>query len=154
MRKFLSALVGAILASACLLTAASPPALAASEIKCHIHFQLHGWSIFYKTESGSGEVTCSNGQKMRVRLRVKGGGLTVGKSTVDNGHGEFTGVYDISDVLGSYVTGSAHAGAVKSSNAAVLTKGPVSLAISGTGRGWDLGVDVGEFVISRASGGA
>ena len=152
MRKNLSMLAGAILAGTGLLAAASMPARAAGEIKCHMHFQLHGWSLFYKTESGSGVVTCSNGQKMRVKLRVKGGGLTVGKSTVDNGHGEFTGVYDISDVLGSYATGSAHAGAVKSSNAAVLTKGPVSLAISGTGRGWDLGVDVGKFVISRVGG--
>lgn len=152
MHKRLLALAAALLTSVSLIAVASAPAHAAGEIKCHMHFNLHGWSIFYKKENGTGVVTCSNGQRMAVDIRVRGGGLTVGKSTVDNGHGSFTGVYDISDVLGGYATGGAHAGAVKSSDAAVLTKGPVSLAISGTGRGWDLGVDAGAFIISRAAG--
>jgi hypothetical protein len=43
----------------------------------------------------------------------------------------------------------AHAGAVKSSTAQVVTKGEVSLTVSGTGRGSDVGVVVGNFIISR-----
>jgi hypothetical protein len=38
---------------------------------------------------------------------------------------------------------------VKSAKAQVVTKGEVSLALSGTGSGWDLGVAVGNFIISR-----
>jgi hypothetical protein len=140
------------LAAACLVLVVclSTPTLAADKITCHMNFQLHGWSVFYKTAKGQGEVSCSNGQSMPVKLKIKGGGITFGKSTVDHGHGKFTGVYDISEVLGSYGYGGAHAGATKSANATVLTKGPVSLAINGTGRGFDVGVDVGAFIISRS----
>jgi len=31
----------------------------------------------------------------------------------------------------------------------VLTKGDISLALSGTGKGWDLGVDGTAFTLSR-----
>ena len=43
----------------------------------------------------------------------------------------------------------AHAGAVKSSKAQVVTKGEVSLALAGTGKGWDLGIDGTAFTIER-----
>jgi hypothetical protein len=61
-----------------------------------------GWSAFYKTASGTGTVTCDNGQKMNVTVDAKGGGLAFGKSKIDNGVGEFSGVKDIKEVLGSY----------------------------------------------------
>lgn len=145
--------IAAAAAAACLAvpTAASASGTSDSSgsVKCHMKFSLHGWSVIYKTASGKGVVTCSNGQRMRVKLSVKGGGLTVGKSTIDNGRGTFSGVNDIKDVLGSYATASAHAGAVRSTDAMALTKGPVSLAITGTGRGWDLGADFSSFTISR-----
>ena len=38
---------------------------------------------------------------------------------------------------------------VRSSKAQVVTKGPVTLALAGTGDGWDLGVAFGSFIISR-----
>lgn len=41
---------------------------------CEMTFSLSGWSAFYKTASGLGTVTCSNGQRMRVKLSAKGGG--------------------------------------------------------------------------------
>lgn len=85
---------------------------------------------------------------MNVRLFSEGGGLTVGKSVVA-GHGEFSEVSSINDLLGSYVVAQAHAGAVNSSQGEVMTKGPVSLAISGKGHGWDLGISFGEFKIER-----
>ena len=40
---------------------------------------------------------------------------------------------------------------VESSAAQVVTKGTVSLAFSGTGKGIDLGVTFGEFVIGKQS---
>jgi hypothetical protein len=86
---------------------------------------------------------------MAVKLRAKGGGLTVGKSTIDDGHGDFSGVSNITELLGTYASAEAHAGAVESAKAQVVTKGEVSLALSGTGTGWDIGVAVGNFIISR-----
>ena len=123
-------------------------AQAAGEITCRMTFELHGWSAFYKKADGSGRVTCSNGQHMSVHLRSRGGGLTFGKQSIE-GVGKFSGIFRVDEILGTYVTGGAHAGAAKSSGGTVMTKGNVSLALSGTGTGWDLGVDFGKFTISR-----
>ena len=125
------------------------PSAVANDVDCNMTFSLKGWSAFYKTQSGTGTVTCRNGQRMRVKIVAKGGGLTFGKSSIENGKGEFTGVDDVSDVLGSYASAEAHAGAAKSSKAQVMTKGEVSLALAGKGKGCDLGVAFGKFTISR-----
>lgn len=132
-------------AAAALLFAAAPAS--ARDLDCKLSFDLAGWSVFYKTSSGTGVVTCDNGQRLAVRISTKGGGISFGKSRIENGTGEFSGVDDIRDVLGTYATAEAHAGAVKSSKAQVMTKGEVSLALAGTGKGWDLGFAFGKFVI-------
>jgi TfoX/Sxy family transcriptional regulator of competence genes len=77
---------------------------------------------------------------------MNGGGITAGKYKV-RGKGEFSGVYDISDVFGTYAAAEAHAGAVKSSDAQVMTKGSVSLAIKAKGEGVNLGVGFSGFRI-------
>ncbi|MEO6028214.1 MAG: hypothetical protein ABIR79_15225 [Candidatus Binatia bacterium] len=125
------------------LTAA--PALAATS--CDLSFHLEGWSAFYKTAHGWGRVTCDNGQVRRVALRMQGGGLTVGRSEI-NGRGDFSSVADIREVYGSYANAEVHAGVVKSSAAQVVTKGTVSLAFAGKGRGVDLGVAFGKLTIA------
>ena len=63
-------------------------------------------------------------------------------SGVDEGGETNESTLDRSDV---------HAGAGESSAAQVVTKGTVSLAFSGTGKGVDLGVTFGEFVITKQS---
>ena len=123
------------------------PAHAGPDINCRMRFQLSGWSVFYKTATGSGTVSCNNGQSMHVHIRAKGGGLTFGKTEVDDGRGSFTGVYSIREVLGHYATAEAHAGAQASADSQVLTKGNVSLALSGRGRGWNIGIAFGAFII-------
>jgi hypothetical protein len=133
---------------AVLLVAATPEARAVGPVDCKLHFSMSGWSAFYKTLSGSGTVSCDNGQRMAVDIRSKGGGLTFGKSRIENGIGEFSGVRDIHDIPGTYAAAEAHAGAGKSAHAQVVTKGDISLALSGKGEGWDLGVAFGNFIIS------
>ena len=142
-------MIRAIGATAVLLGALAllPTPARASELSCKMSFQLSGWSVFYKTASGSGTVRCSNGQTLHVKLRAKGGGLTFGKTRVSDGIGKFTGVSSIRDVLGHYANAEAHAGAEKTADAQVLTKGNVSLALSGKGSGWNLGVAFGAFII-------
>lgn len=139
----------ASLLAVALLLGMAIPAHAGDDIRCHMDFSLSGWSLFYKTAKGSGEVTCSNGQRMHVHLRAKGGGLTVGKTRIEHGHGTFTGVRDIHEVLGHYAQAEAHAGADEAARAQIMTKGNVSLALTGKGRGWSLGVDFGAFIIER-----
>ncbi len=126
-----------------------PAQAVAAGVHCKLAFDLSSWSVFYKSARGSGVITCNNGQSLAVKLRAKGGGLTVGKSTIEDGRGEFSGVHGINELLGTYASAEAHAGAVKSAKGQVVTKGEVSLALAGTGRGWDLGVAFGKFVISR-----
>ncbi|KQN98227.1 MULTISPECIES: hypothetical protein [Stenotrophomonas] len=140
-----------ILAGALLLAAVvfAPSAHAAGNIDCELRFNLSGWSIFYKTATGNGTITCDNGASIPVKISAKGGGLTVGKSTVSDGRGKFTGAYSLNDLIGTYGGAEVHAGASRSSNAQVVTKGDISLALAGTGRGWDLGVGFGKFVIER-----
>ena len=138
----------ALLAGACSLVAPTP-AQAAANVKCSMTFEMKGWSAFYKTASGTGTVKCDNGQSAKVKLNAKGGGLTVGKSSIEEGHGEFSAVTGIAEVFGSYASAEAHAGAVQSGAAQVMTKGEVSLALSGKGRGFDLGVAFGKLTISK-----
>lgn len=126
-----------------------PQAHAAGNIDCQLRFNLSGWSVFYKTASGTGTITCDNGSTIPVKISTKGGGLSVGKSKIVDGRGRFTGAYTLNDLFGTYAVAEAHAGAVKSSDAQVMTKGDISLALAGTGKGWDLGVAVGGFTIER-----
>lgn len=121
----------------------------AGEVSCKMRFELSGWSVFYKTASGRGTVHCSNGQTLHVKLRAKGGGLTFGKTRITDGIGKFTGVGNIRDVRGHYANAEAHAGAERSADAQVLTKGNVSLALSGKCSGWDLGIAFGAFIIEE-----
>lgn len=128
----------------------SAPLAHAGEIKCTMTFRMSGWSAFYKTANGTGQIRCSNGQTMNVKLRARGGGLTFGKSTIENGKGEFSGISGgIEELLGTYAAAEAHAGAVHSAGAKVMTKGEVSLALSGKGKGWDLGIAFGKLSITR-----
>lgn len=144
MKTFGSVYILAIfMASALLIDSSSAQA---AETKCRMHFSIRGWSAFYETSKGTATITCDNGQSAKVSIDMKGGGLTVGKSRL-SGIGTFSGVSDISELYGSYAKAEAHAGVVKSAGAQVLTKGEVSLALAGTGKGVDLGVAFGKFTI-------
>ena len=138
-------LIGGALALGLLFSTA--PA-SAQNLTCKLTFSSSSWSIFYKTTSGTGMVKCSNGQSLAVKITAKGGGLTVGKSKITNGFGEFAEVRNIRDVLGSYAAGEAHAGTEKSAHAQAMTNGKVSLALAGKGEGWDLGVAFTKFTLS------
>lgn len=141
---------GAVSVAMLSLAAMAHPAWGRST-KCKMRYSLAGWSAVYSTASGRGTITCDNGQSARVSLRAKGGGPTAGKSKIVNGSGTFSEVGDISELFGSYASAEAHAGAGGSSAAQVVTKGTVSLAFSGTGKGIDLGVSFGEFIIEKQS---
>ena len=117
---------------------------------CEMTFTMSGWSAFYKTSQGTGVIKCDNGQKAKVKVSSKGGGITFGRSKIKDALGKFTEVDDISDLFGSYGQGEAHAGAGKSAKASVVTKGDISLAIAGKGTGVDVGISFGKFTIEKA----
>lgn len=145
-------LAGAVLAAVVSMAMGLPRAAVAdtADLDCKLRFSLTGWSLIYKHAEGSGVVSCANGKSMPVKVEAHGGGITVGKSHIDNGTGKFTDVRKIEDVLGTYAQGDASLGAGKSGTAQVLTKGTVSLALAGAGEGIDIGVSVGGFSITAA----
>ena len=123
---------------------------AEADLDCKLRFSLSGWSVIYKRADGTGTVTCADGTSIPVTIAARGGGLTVGKSHIDNGTGKFSDVHRIDDVIGTYAQGDASIGAGKAGTAQVLTKGTVSLALAGAGEGVDIGVSFGGFTISHA----
>jgi hypothetical protein len=118
-------------------------------VDCRMAFDLNSWSASNNSSKGNGTITCDNGQTTKVKIKAKGDGLTVGKSGIINGTGHFTGARGINEVLGSYAQRRGHAGAGKSAAAQGLTKGKISLVLSGTGGGVDLGSAFGKFTIAR-----
>ncbi|HVT16299.1 MAG TPA: hypothetical protein VHQ90_09010 [Thermoanaerobaculia bacterium] len=144
-----SLVLGSVLAL--LLMLGAPPATEAAKegkTKCDLTFSLSEWAAVVQRAHGTGEITCDNGQHASVRLTSKGGGLTAGKFRIE-GKGEFTPVRSINDLYGSYAAAEANAGAHKTGETTVLTKGKVSLAIAGKGEGWNVGVSFGKFTISK-----
>lgn len=112
---------------------------AKAPVSCHLTYSLAGWSAIYQHAEGHGRITCDNGERAAVTLRMHGGGLTAGKFHV-TGTGVISNVYGIRDVFGTYAQSGASAGVVRSGTAQVLTKGTVSIALTGTGEGINLGV--------------
>jgi len=140
----------AVLACALGSAAVTPARAADADLECKLSYNLSGWSLIYKHTTGTGVVRCNNGKSMSVRVTAKAVGLTAGKWHIDNGQGKFTDVHNIHEVLGAYAQASANAGLAKSGEAQVLSKGDISLALSGAGEGINLGVDIGQFKIEPA----
>lgn len=136
---------------AAVAVSASLQAIAANDVgtvKCHLNFDLDSWSVFYKSGKGDGRIHCNNGQSVAVKIRAHGGGVTFGKTKILDGKGSFSKVKDIGELYGSYAVSEAHAGAKGSAGAQAMTNGDVSLAISGTGEGYNLGFAFGSFKIT------
>jgi hypothetical protein len=137
--------VSLVTLAACL----SAPVAYAGSTKCLLTFDLHEWAAFYESATGTGKITCDNGESASVTLRSKGGGLSVGKFTIKDGRGSFTDVSSIDEVFGKYLATERDAAAAKAADAWAMHKDKVSLAIAGTGKGWELGFSVDEFVIEK-----
>lgn len=131
------------------ITVATAQPVVAKKIDCELTYWLAGWSAFYKTAKGEGTITCDNGQSLRVALTLKGGGVTFGKTKIDDGRGKFSEVSNINDLLGGYAEAGVEAGAVKSTEAKMLTNGTATLALAGKGEGWNIGVSGAKFTIKK-----
>ncbi len=136
----------AMLAAAALLLSAQAQA---GQTRCTLHYSMSGGGAFYKHSKGEGTIRCDNGQALAVHIESKGGGLTFGHSKITDGVGKFSPVHNIRDLIGGYGTAEANAGTRdNASKAQVVTKGSISLALTGKGTGRTLGVSFGSFIIS------
>jgi hypothetical protein len=136
-----TATLAALLAALLLPTAAS-----AAFIHCNLTYQISGWSVLYKQYRGTGVVSCSDGSRADVSIVSRGGGITFGRTEID-GRGRFSEVRELSEVYGTYAAADGHAAAVSAAEGVAMTKGSVSLALSGTGRGFNLGFAFSGFTI-------
>ncbi len=123
------------------------PVSVSAMARCKMSYDLRGWSFIYREYRGTGHIRCDNGQEAYVSIISRSGGFTLGKSEIINGVGVISEVKDIREVFGTYVFIDSHAGAIKSIEGRVMTKGEISLALTGTGRGFDLGFTLGAFTI-------
>ena len=139
-------IAGGFAAACAALMLAAPPA-SAEMIKCQLKYDLEGWSVLYKHSTGTGRISCSNGQAADVKIVTHGGGVTFGTQRVIGGSGVFSAVHDIEEIYGSYAEAIAHAGAGGSADARAMTKGRVSLSLVGRGQGLNLGIALGSFRI-------
>ncbi len=121
----------------------------AKTVKCRMTYDVSGWSIIYRRQTGTGKVTCSNGQTANVRISTHGGGATFGTSTADGGRGTFAAVRDISDVYGGYFEVAAHGAAGAGGDARAMFNGRTSLSLAGSGGGIGFGVAFGYFGIHK-----
>lgn len=128
----------------------APAALASGKMTtCKMTYSLQGWSVFYSVAHGSGTIRCDNGQRAKVKIVAKGGGITAGRTKIRDGRGKFSEAESIDDLFGTYVEASAQAGAGKSAGARAMTKGEISLALTGKGSGVQVGIAFGKFTITR-----
>lgn len=131
---------------------ATTPGLASAvdrDLSCSLKFTSKEWSALYASAVGEGTVACQDGSSMPVAITAKGIGVTAGKWKITEGTGKFTHVAKIDDVLGSYLAVSGDVGVHKAGTARVLTKGKVSLALAGKGEGFDVGIAISDFKISK-----
>ena len=121
------------------------PAVAKEKTSCRLEFDLVSTAVFYKKGTGSGKITCDNGQSAAVKIKSHAGGLTFGKDEIVGGKGHFSAVTDISELFGGYAVAEASAGAQKSAAAQAMWKGDVSLSLTGSGEGVNVGFSFGKF---------
>ena len=126
---------------------AQPSVADTAMTSCTMTYHLSGFSLAYKQYDGTGNISCSNGEHATVSLSSKSIGFTIGKSEID-GTGTFSAVKNLNEIYGSFLSLEGNAGATTSVDGQVLTRGEVSLALSGKGRGIDIGVSLGALTIS------
>lgn len=136
-----------LLAIAACVSLWAAPVAAQPLTSCTMTYKLSGWSFVYKQYDGLGNISCSNGQRAQVALASKSIGFTIGKSEIE-GTGVFSEVKNLNEIYGNFVALEGHAGATKSIDGQLLTRGEISLALSGKGRGIDIGVTLGALKIS------
>ena len=135
-------------AAAVLLLLASPAG--AKPTRCHLLYDVEGWSIIYKFARGAGQIQCVDGQTANVTIVAHGGGFSLGTEEVKRGRGRFSGTEKIADLYGTYIEIDGHAGVGKdaSVDARAMFKGSKRLSLVGKGSGINLGVAIGGFTIT------
>ena len=131
----------------CLALLFAAPASAKKATSCWLDYKLDGWSLLYRTASGTGNIKCDDGQAANVKVSAHGAGFSLGTQSVTKGKGRFSGTFNIADLYGTYIEIGGHAGAGGSVDARAMFKGSKRLSLAGNGEGWNVGFALGGFTI-------
>jgi hypothetical protein len=140
----LQLLAGMVLAVAPMMLSA-----AESHVDCNLRFTAGQWSPQQAAVTGAGMLTCTNGSAMPVMVGASGPGIAAGRWSITDGRGAFGRVARIEDILGSYAAIEGDIGVSAAGTVQALTKGKLSLRLSGKGQGFSAGIAIRDFSISR-----
>jgi hypothetical protein len=118
--------------------------------RCHLNYDISGWSFIYKTGNGTGKITCADGQSLAVKITTHAGGFTLGTQGTKKGKGRFSGTLKVEDLLGTYIEVDAHVGVGEDAapGARAMFKGSKRLSLTGIGDGITIGIAFGGFTIA------
>lgn len=137
-----------LLAAAAFATASTPLPATDHRLECRLSFTVRQWSPQQAAATGAGMVTCTNGSAMLVIVSARGPGIAAGRWDITDGRGTFAHVARIEDIPGSYAAIEGDIGVSAAGTVQALTKGGVSLRLSGKGRGFSAGIAIRDFSIS------
>ena len=111
----------------------------AEDVDCRLGLALANWLVTSQSGTGVGTLSCDNNDRMVVRIKASGRGITAATRAIKSGYATFPPVRRIHDLLGTYVSGGASPDDADVAHTQQLNKGEVSLTLSGN-EGWDRGV--------------
>ena len=110
-------------------------------LDCHIDFSVTNWSRDRQVGYGVGNIRCTRGNTLQVKVRVVAEGVADQDVRIASARGKFKPVRKIEDLVRTYkASGSA-------GDAGTQVLG--NLTLSGDS-GWDHGVRISSFEIDRA----
>ncbi len=117
--------------------------------RCHLYFEMDGWSFVYRVVRGEGRIECADGQKAEVKVVAHGGGPSFGTQHIRNGRGRFSGTFDVQHLMGTYIEAEAHGGVGDGAagSARAMFKGSKRLSLAGGGGGIGVGIVFGGFTV-------
>lgn len=138
-----------IAAVACIM--ASPIFRAAEgHLDCTLRFTARQWSPLRGAVTGTGMLMCTDGSAVPVIVDASGPGITAERWNITDGWGVFDHVTRMEDALGRYTAIEGDIGVSAAGTVQTLTKGKLSLGLSGKGKGFVAGIAIRNFSISRA----
>jgi hypothetical protein len=112
-------------------------------LDCRLDFSITSWSADKQFGYGVGNIKCTRGNTLVVKVRVMGDGVANREVRIGSAHGKFKPVRKMEDLVRTYKAGGSNASAEKGTQ--VLG----NLTLSGE-EGWDHGIRFQQVELDRA----
>ena len=112
-------------------------------LDCHVDFSITSWSADKQFGYGVGQIKCTRGNTLVVKVRVMGEGIADRNVRIASAHGKFKPVRKMEDLVRTYKATGANGAAEPGTQ--VLG----NVTLSGD-QGWDHGIRFTQFELDRA----